>query len=770
MGSEGLPILKLNPTSGTIMPQSDASIEITFTPSSEKLYNFNLSCNIRKKPTPISINIKGEGYKIHESLMIETADGHNCELGSGDESSNLIDFGIVQVNDKRVKRILICNSGKFNFDFSWKAIKRNTSVYINPEIGTVLKGDKVYCDLIFSPTLPVVIKDLKLFCQILNGKTFPISIIGSGSKPLVKFNTPTIDFGTQFVLRSGAQPATKNLEITNNDLNEMSVEVISSELEWIEFPTGIFTLSPSETKIITVSFFPKDAIIYDDIIKFEINGLSISEIQVRGEGSELRLEADSQQINFGAMRIGQISYKTVKITNKGKISVPLSLGPSNIKSILNSMGISMGSIADVILRPKATFNLEFKFNPQKRISQFLEEILFEFSGNLRPLLFITGACQGVEVRLENDTLPFGAVVQKSLTSRRIQLQNVGDIGAKFSWETQMLHPNFSILPTDGYISPGMEIPLEITFHPLEQNPDIRADNIICKIEGSSNIHLTLSGVCIPQPTQADILKFTTPVRTPEMKSITLFNKTNSFWHINPIIENEFWTGPEIIDIEPGQSRSFELTFNPIESLGNGEGGRHEGSIFFPLPDGTGILYRLNGYTDRPLPAGNISREFPCKTVYTEVISINNWLRRSQKFRVITEFAKNDGSVIFKGHDFVDLAPLLTKDYKFTFYSYKEGVINFRVIFKNEYNQEYLFYNFTYKNTPPGLISIIDITAPTRMLQTRDVILSNPLSIPVIFNCTSNHPEVTVPHQLTLLPKYLLFDFHLPSVGRREALR
>lgn len=754
MGNEGLPVLKFNPTSGTVAPQSESPIEISFSPPSEKLYNFNLVCNIRKKPSPISVNVKGEGYKIHESLSVEMADGSNYELSSSMDSPNVVDFGIVQINDKRVKRIIISNTGKYNFDFSWKSSKRNSHLFISPEIGTVLKGEKVICDLVFSPTTPIAIKDFRLVCQVLNGKTFPISVLGSGSKPLVKFNHQSIDFGTQFVLRTGAQPVTRNLEITNNDFNEMAVEVVSSEMNWLELPRGIYTLSPSETKVIPVTFFPRESVIYNSILKFEINGLSTVEMPVQGEGSELRIEAEPQYVNFGALRIGQNSLKTVKITNKSKISAPLNLGLISTLSSLNSLGMTFGSTQDIILRPKTSVIIDIKFQPLKRISPVSEEIVMEFYGTQKPLFFISGACQGVEVKLENDTLPFGAVVQKSLTSRRIQLQNVGDIGAKFSWEYHKLFPNFSVFPMEGYISPGMEIPIEITFHPLELNPDIRAENIICKIEGASALSLTLSGMCIPLPSQTDTLKFSTPARTPESKSITLTNKTNSYWHISPIIENEAWLGPEIIDIEPGQSKTYDLTFCPMDSVGNGEGGRHEGSLFFPLPDGTGILYRLNGNVDKPLPAGNISREFPCKTVYTEVIPITNWLRRAQKFKVVTEFFKNDGSVVFKGHDFVDLAPMLTKDYKFTFYSYKEGTINFKIIFKNEYTQEYLFYNVTYKNTAPGIISTLDITAPIRMLQVRDVALMNPLSVTVNFTSSSNHPEVTVPHSFSLLPKYV----------------
>ncbi len=750
LGNEGEPVIKIVPSSGIVAP-GELPIEIFFSPPSEKQFNFNMICNIRKKPTPLSINVKGEGYKVHESLQVEQADGTNFELGSDMETPNILDFGVVQINDKRVKKIIINNAGKYNFDFSWKVAKKGGPISITPELGTVLKGEKLVCELIFAPTGLVNVKDFKLICQVLNGKSFPINAYGSGSKPLLKMNTTSIDFGTQFIIKSGASPNVQNLDITNNDTAEMSIDTLCPESNWLELPRGIYTLSPGETKSIPLAFLPREAVAYFDVLKLEINGLTVIDVPITGEGSEFKLEAESQSVNFGALRIEQTVYKTLKLTNKSKMATPLHLGSSNCLSALNSIGITISNWRDVVLKPKSSVLIELKFQPHRRISAFSEDICYEFFGNSRPLFIVSGSCQGTEVKLENDTLPFGAVVQKSLTTRKLQLQNVGDIGAKFCWDSMKITSNFSITPMEGYVSPGMEIPLEITFHPNELNPDIRAENIPCKIEGAPTLYLTLSGVCISQPSQADILKFSTPVRTPETRSINLSNKTNYHWHICPIIENDAWSGLVSIDVEPGQSKSYDLTFNPLDSVGNSEG-RHEGSIFFPLPDGNGILYRLNGMVDKPIPAGNVTREMPCKTTFTEVLQVSNWLRRPQKFRVITEFARPDPSVIFKGHDFVDLSPLHSKDYKFTFYSYKEGITNFKVLFKNEATQEYIYYNMTYKSTPPGVISSIDITAPIRLLQTRDVVISNPLNAPVVFTGSSNNLEVNVPHSFTIPSK------------------
>ncbi len=49
------------------------------------------------------------------------------------------------------------------------------------------------------------------------------------------------------------------------------------------------------------------------------------------------------------------------------------------------------------------------------------------------------------------------------------------MGASFSWNVEQFAPHFTISPTKGYITPGMEVPFEITFAPTFVNADIRCD-------------------------------------------------------------------------------------------------------------------------------------------------------------------------------------------------------------------------------------------------------------------------------------------------------
>ncbi|KAI8803400.1 hypothetical protein BJ742DRAFT_498091 [Cladochytrium replicatum] len=758
MGTNGDPVLQFSPDSGTISGNGEVPVEIIFTPAAEKLYNFNMMCIIKQKPTPVTLNVKGEGYLIHETVMSELIDGATYELTT--VRDNVVDFGKVQVMEKRIKRIIIMNSGKFNFDFSWKYLnpQRNSRAYVSitPEIGTVPKGEKLICEITFFPSAICSLKGQNAILQIANGKQYLLSFQGIGSMPVLTLSKFSHDFGSQFLYKPGVTSSTTIIMATNDDICDIAFDVIFADGSVFEAQKGVSAvLSPKQSTEIEFRFLPREKRKYYEIVKIQINSTSAFDVVLQGEGVLFSVELighENKNVNFGSLHIGQIVKRTAKLINNSPIPAAFKLGPKTLLEQLAASAVSVFPNMEISLPPKGIINVEFKFQPVARLLPFIHELSIEAPGILQPLLIIIGACQGIEVKLENDTLPFGAVVQKSSTTRRLQLQNIGDIGVKFHWDYLRFSPDFSITPIEGYISPGMEIALEITFHPTEVNPDIRYENILCHIDSSLPVTLTLSGICVPQPTQTEIIKFSTPVRQSETKSVSLVNKSTSIWRLHPIIENDYWSGQEVLEIEAGQAGTYDVVFNPQTMTGDGENGRHEGTLFFPLPDGNGILYKLSGFADKPVPAGVISRELPSKTLYTEIFNVENWLKRPQRFKVIMDIPKADPSIVLKGNDFIDVQGHVSKEYKLQFFAYKEGVTNLKLIFKNESTQEYLLYSITFKSTPPGVIGMIDMSTVVRQSCLRDIMISNPLTIPITFSATCNHPDLLFPHPISVLPR------------------
>lgn len=60
----------------------------------------------------------------------------------------------------------------------------------------------------------------------------------------------------------------------------------------------------------------------------------------------------------------------------------------------------------------------------------LLQVIMESFGMSQPLFVVRGSCHGIEIKLDSDHVPFGAVVLHSQSSRRILMMNTGDIGAR----------------------------------------------------------------------------------------------------------------------------------------------------------------------------------------------------------------------------------------------------------------------------------------------------------------------------------------------------
>lgn len=127
-------------------------------------------------------------------------------------------------------------------------------------------------------------------------------------------------------------------------------------------------------------------------------------------------------------------------------------------------------------------------------------------------------------------------------------------------------------------------------------------------------------------------------------SVELTNATGAPWQLRPVIQNDFWSGPDFVRVRavaprnawhavlpwvapraasrangrtrtsasgaaprpltpplthtpPAQvpangSAEYPLTYRPLTM--SRAGAPHEGSLFFPIPDGSGLLYRLLG--------------------------------------------------------------------------------------------------------------------------------------------------------------------------------
>ncbi|NWH50429.1 HYDIN protein, partial [Fregata magnificens] len=749
--------VKIEPLEGSIAPLSRFPVTVFLTPTLEGEAVFNLKCDVKRKTQPLSLNIKATGYSMNVSVRCEDSDGCVTELSA--QEINVIDFKEVQLNENIRRIFSICNNGKFSFTFSWELsgpAARKQVLTITPQMGTVRAEGKAETQLAFHPQKMCSLKDIELTLQISKGPTFTCVFLATVVVPTVHFSTTRLNFGACFIYHAGMPPARQTLVITNKADKDVSLNCLFTSTMHLKVDFPGYVLRPGGTVEVPITFYPREVASYHELIPFEINGLCQQTVDVRGMGTEMKVDVVEPQgkvVKLGALSIGQTVKKIVTVANNSAVPLTFKLSLASTTPELQEAGVlCLNPTNELSLKPKGdTCKVEVTFSPKCRIQPFTEEVILECSGLVRSLFMVRGSCQGIHVSLDQEHLGFGAVVQQSYTSQRIVMQNTGDIGVKFKWDIESFKPDFSISPTKGYISPGMDVPFTVTFRPSKLSQAIQYEGLQCFIQGSEPLRLTLAGCCMETPVTKEMLTFTCDVREKHSQTILLSNPSNEAWTVQPVIEGEYWKGPEFFHLEANQqNKPYKITYKPLTM--SSENKKHQGSIFFPLPDGTGLYYLLQGTAEAPKCSGTIFRQVPCRTSYTELIPVTNWLNRPQRFLVVVDILKPENlesSSVLQGLEYIDVPGSAKKDYKLMFLSYKEGVFNAMVTFLNEVTEEYLFYMVTFKATASGPISTVEVTTAVRQRVSSTVKVDNPLTVPVMFAIDCKVPDVNVPPHFTV---------------------
>ena len=739
------PVVDFSPSTGVVPPNSRLEITCTFQPELEKPVNYNVVCDVKKKPSRLHINIKGEGYVLQNSLQAENPGGKPLELSA--EAPNALDFGQVLVNERSIKPLALINAGSVNFDFAWDC-GPNPRVSVKPEAGSVPKGDRVMCELCYHPHSSEKLENYPVVCKIINGQKYTMLLSAVGHKPKLQFSFASHDFGPTFLYQQGMAAKTVMLKATNNDKQEISFDSMYESTPHLEVACGPTVLTPGQSRDIPVTFYPREAREYHETVRFHINGLYNVAVNIAGEGTPLRVDLvdNSQQtINFGSLRPNQEAKRDVRISNRSRIAATVSLRPSQAK--LESLSVNCTPGTDLHIKPQETATITMLFKPPGRMRQFSEELVVEVAGVARPLLMLQGSCLGTDAKLSTDSLHFGTVVLGARITKRVQLENTGDVGIKFEWDTSKFGPSFVIFPTDGFLAPNQDVKFDITFQPTEISSDVRAEGLVCRVDGGGEHKLTLTGACAAPEKDHKVLPFQTPSRGTVTQKVAVENKTAENWHLKPTIQNNYWTGPEFLLVPAGKSTEYTLTYRPM-AMSTKEA-PHEGSLFFPLPDGTAIMYRLEGVADKPLPSGAVDRSVKAKAAHTEVVQVMNWLSKPQRFKAVIELEKGAPSTTLKGAEYIDVPALAERDYKLQFYAYKDGPTLAKVTFLNEATGEYLFYTLSFTAGAADVVSTVALECPVRQIVRSAVRIANPLATDVTLVPKCDDPLVTFKDKLEI---------------------
>lgn len=140
--------------------------------------------------------------------------------------------------------------------------------------------------------------------------------------------------------------------------------------------------------------------------------------------------------------------------------------------------------------------------------------------------------------------------------------------------------------------------------------------------------------------------------------------------------------------------------------------------------------------------------------------------------------KTDATVSLSGLEYIDVPALSKRDYKMSFFTYREGQYNTKVCshvsvslhglcaflssvltspfnplpqvtFRNEVTGEYLFYLVTFRATSPGVLSTVELETAVRRMVSGTIEVENPLTTSTCLTTECKCPEISAPPQHTV---------------------
>jgi hypothetical protein len=495
---EGRPqAVSVSPMNGVVGPDSFIDVEVTFKPHEEGQMNFNIICKVKRKKEPVILNVKGIGYKIHSQLSIEDPGGSRS-VNAG--VTEMLDFGMLQVHEKRTVKMFLKNNSKRNFNYQVQArmgprrrpmalseIEKPPYLAISPMQGVAAAGEEpTSIELTYEPKNVHALDGLVLQISIPVGPKedmYTLALTGGAKKSKVEFSFLDHDFGPCFCAQGGdtmagepfATSAAQGHEVidlvcTNRDDTDCLVATTFERQPWLDVQLNSTMIEAGGSVRVPIVFTPRKETRYSERVEFVVNDYTRTFVRIDGVGCPLRLELtelEMQNVDFGVTTGGEPLSRQVRLVNRSPRPVTFQLGDNGE---LLEHSVTWTPAQPTTLRPRETRDVELRFAPTHRVAPFRLPLMARCDHGVElKLLQIAGTCHAMEMRLSEHSIFFGDVVVGSQAVRVLRLHNFGDIGAKFRFEVPAKYGKiFIVSPAEGYVRPQEDIQLSVSFSPTQE--------------------------------------------------------------------------------------------------------------------------------------------------------------------------------------------------------------------------------------------------------------------------------------------------------------
>ena len=327
-------VVLVEPAHGVLAPSSRTPVQLAYQPTEQRLDLFNVKCMLGGSTKPLTLHVRGEGFAISTALFCEdTATNNRIQFTS--HALNEIHMGEVEKNETCYRTLHVVNSGKYAFAYDWKLFGESPEALscftVNQERGYVEPGATQLTTLKYVAKLErSTVATLKL--EIENGPAYHVHLDGIAVRPDVYFSFGAYDFGACFVhsnKTAGMKAQSVELALCNRSAKDLSIVCLNDLSEscfQLDFKQAI--IAPGKMIQTWLTFMPRESRRYDQVLVFELNGLTKREVRVSGVGTPMLLElSDAKQrlVDLGTLEPGKQSKTRVQLVNKSLAHMDLTL-------------------------------------------------------------------------------------------------------------------------------------------------------------------------------------------------------------------------------------------------------------------------------------------------------------------------------------------------------------------------------------------------------------------------------------------------------------
>ncbi|PBJ80797.1 hypothetical protein BCY84_00999 [Trypanosoma cruzi cruzi] len=663
----------VKPLSGTIPPKSIMPLTVSFAPKDEVSVNFRLLCRVKRMSDPLTINVKGEGLRIHPSLTIE--DDDDDDLAEPVFVPQLQMFhcflGRVQPNTVVKKRFVLTNDGQCSMDYVM-LVPEHRFLKLSPLSGTVGPKQRAVMSLVYFPTEEEILRNFKIQCRIDKVPVYNIRLGAVAYVPKVQLSFMNHDFGPCFITEfSSDSVVTKTLSMMNTETKEsVALDCILSKNGIFELDGTSFVLSPGEMRNLVISFAPPEVGDFTSELQITFNGSYSIYIPLKGEGIIPRIEVPIRFIKLGGARIGERRVAELRLDCRSRAVTPISF-VNCVDEALREKGISIFPNEPFLMRPREVRTVTVSFKPTARMPEFQRELRMLVCGREMPLVVVSAFCEDAEVHLDVQNILFNDVVVGTTAFRRIVIMNSGDISQRFRWDpTLSTESEMRIVPPTGLVRAHSEQVCEFVYTPKDAGNVFRR-NVRVEFDDAPAATVNVEAHAAGRPKAEAVLTFSCCAKTTTTKTVPVDNPTDGTWTIKPVIDSRLWTAPKSFQINPRSTALLPVTYAPIFVSGE----KDTATLFIPFHNGTARVIELEGVASHPIEEGKVAvKTIEAGTPHLENFEVYNSTTQPLRFQVNAQWTPEleKGMVSVKAPASIDVPAKQMKICAITFVLLKEG--------------------------------------------------------------------------------------------------